>query len=520
MRFLLAIEAGLYAIWWFVVHQNNPFDYNPLWSRLFVVAVPIAILVMSFRFSGVARNIDKFFYASLYLLTLHNFYANHINYMNVEWPVATCITITAVYAGFQSGPALFYFSLFTIGLGTYTAYLHQFIYPFYVPGLVTITLVMNVILYYRNRALQEVVQAKARFEKLFDATFEGIVLHESGLIIAVNESFTRLVGETRARLIGSPIIDWVAADSFDLVSERMAKPLETPYMIRAKKKNGLEFPVEIAVKSHLFEGREVRLIAIRDMSERQQMESERKKKLEAQAAVELRDQFISIASHELRTPLTPLKLANDILLDMLEDQTSVFSDQQVKKILQKSGNQIGRITRLIDDMLDVSRISRGHFALRLEDFDMVETVDQILQIYSEEIARCSVRVRSPVSLPVRLDRMRTEQVITNLLKNALIYGNSRPIAISVRAYDDAAVFSIRDHGIGIETEKMSHIFERYERAVSSKNYGGLGLGLYIVQQVVNAHQGRVRVRSRLGSGSRFTVVLPRAASPASVSFAP
>ena len=523
IRILCLVATVVYGSWWFVVNRNNPNDYNPGGSRIVVAIIPFLIYALSFRLGAVARHIDKLFYASLYVLTTHNFFAAHKNYGDVEWPVSTYITATAVYACFQSSPALLLFSTYTIALAVFIAWIHGFTYAFYLPGLITITLLMNLILFYRNRALREVALAKGRFEKLFNAAFEGIVVHEGGKILAVNDSFATLVRDHRKNLIGASMLDFVAPDSLEIVQERMTSPSEQPYSINARRRDGSVFPVELSIKTHLYEDREVRLVAVRDMSERHQIEAERKKKLEAQAAVELRDQFISIASHELRTPLTPLKLANEILLSLVTDKNSSFlTSPEVLKILRKSEIQIGRITRLIDDMLDVSRISRGHFELQLEDFDLARTLEHLMAAHADEIAqgKSRVRLKAPPSLTVHWDRMRTEQIIMNLLKNALIYGDSKPVSVGVRLCRENVVLSVRDRGIGIAPDRIASIFERFERAVPSRNYGGLGLGLYIVQKVVEAHRGQVRVRSRLGQGSRFTVLLPRTAKPASVSFHP
>jgi two-component system, OmpR family, sensor kinase len=246
-----------------------------------------------------------------------------------------------------------------------------------------------------------------------------------------------------------------------------------------------------------------------------------KKTIEAEAAVRLRDQFISIASHELRTPLMPLKLSNDMLLHMHHDGSLAnYSPESLRRLLETNDAQILRLTRLIDDMLDVSRISSGNFELSLEEFDLCSAIDNLVSAFSGELERagCTVKVSGCGPIYVNWDRLRIDQVFGNILRNALIYAPGKDIDIRVRSRGERVFVSVRDYGIGIAPNDLERIFVRFERASSARHYGGLGLGLYIAQQIVNAHQGVIRVKSRVGRGTTFTVVMPRVASLSSVSF--
>lgn len=524
MRFLHLLEFVLYGSWWFIINYSHPHAYNPIWFRLVVVLPPLAVYFLSYKIDWFKKNIESLLYASFYVLMFHNFYAKHMNYNDVAWPLATYITVISVCAAFQSLRALVWFSFYTAVLGVSIALIHNFVYPFYIPGLISILLVMNVLMYYRKKTINELAESKARFEKLFDAVFEGIALHEDGKIIAVNESFLQMFQTSRAQLIGTQIINLVADKSLSDVLVKMTSNQEVPYEAHARRLDGETFPVEISMKRHVFEGREVRMVAVRDMTERYQIESERQKALEAQKAVEQRDQFISIASHELRTPLTPLKLANDILLRIAKtDGCSSLDSKSVVRMLETTDSQLTRLTKLIDDMLDVSRMNTGQIPLKLEEFELGKAINEIVQIYSSELSRLrahiNVRQVKP-EITVSWDRVRIEQVFTNLIKNALLYGEGRDIDISVRKVRGNVFVSVRDHGIGIEQNKLNKIFERYERAVSEKHYGGLGLGLYISQRIVTAHSGRIRAKSYLGKGSCFTVMMPIRAESSFISFGP
>jgi signal transduction histidine kinase len=166
-------------------------------------------------------------------------------------------------------------------------------------------------------------------------------------------------------------------------------------------------------------------------------------------------------------------------------------------------------------LLDLSRLGRDRLELELEDVDLAELVREVVGRFADEAAHAGCEVRLALE-PARgsWDRFRLDQVVTNLVANALKYGAGRPVTIAVGAAGDRARLEVRDEGIGIAPEAQVRIFERYERAVSEKNYGGFGLGLWIVRRIVEALGGEVRVESAVGRGATFLVELPRSPSGA------
>jgi signal transduction histidine kinase len=166
--------------------------------------------------------------------------------------------------------------------------------------------------------------------------------------------------------------------------------------------------------------------------------------------------------------------------------------------------------RLIDDMLDVSRISSGRLEILLEDIDLGQLIKNLLERFSLDFksAGCLLRLELNVDVRCRCDPLRVEQVLSNLLMNALKYAASKPIEISLTRQEEYAVIAVRDHGEGIPPGKLSRVFEKFERAVSSQHISGFGLGLYISRKIVEAHHGSIHVKSELGQGSLFTVKLP------------
>jgi PAS domain S-box-containing protein len=230
----------------------------------------------------------------------------------------------------------------------------------------------------------------------------------------------------------------------------------------------------------------------------------------AQDAVRVRDEFLSIASHELRTPLTPLSLRLDSLARTTNKQPDSDYVRAVKSYVETTRRQVQRLAVLITDLLDASRIQAGKLSLQREEVDLVHVAREVADRFEPEATRVKSElvVDAPPSLVGSWDRLRLEQVVDNLLSNALKYGPGEPVSVRIGATDGLATLVVEDHGIGVPPEAQARIFERFERAVSERNYGGLGLGLHIVRNIVEAHGGTITVESAAGKGAMFTVRLP------------
>lgn len=231
----------------------------------------------------------------------------------------------------------------------------------------------------------------------------------------------------------------------------------------------------------------------------------------AQKAIRFRDEFLSIASHELKTPITSMKLQ----LQLARRQTSpeeniVPSAHRLARLLSVSTTQVDRLNALVDELLDVSRIQSGKLMLEFAQEDLVSIVRGVLENLDESLrsAGCAVDLTSSGPVFVYCDRFRVEQVVTNLLTNAMKYGAGQPVHIEVERVGNVARLRVQDEGMGIPEDKLGIIFDRFERATHSRNISGLGLGLYIARQIVSAHKGRISVESSPGKGATFVVDLP------------
>jgi signal transduction histidine kinase/CheY-like chemotaxis protein len=239
---------------------------------------------------------------------------------------------------------------------------------------------------------------------------------------------------------------------------------------------------------------------------------------DAQAAVRIRDEFLSVASHELRTPLSSLLLQLEGLHRRLRRTKLNDEGDRLGTKLETALRQTGRLANLIDNLLDVSRISTGRLALQAEACDLADVVRDVVERFRDEAeaAGCEIVMKVDRAVSGRWDRLRLEQVVTNLLTNAIKYGRGQPVELEVASTEDGASFSVRDQGIGIASDNVARIFDRFERAVSMRHYGGLGLGLYISRQIVEAHGGSISVKSEPGTGSVFLVAIPREPPPESL----
>lgn len=223
----------------------------------------------------------------------------------------------------------------------------------------------------------------------------------------------------------------------------------------------------------------------------------------AERAILARDEFLSVASHELRTPLMTLALRLQSLGDELGELV-----QSPK--LASAMHQCERLRVLVEDLLDVSRIDAGKLALLRERFDLTEVARDVLEQHSESAtaAGCRLTLDAPAPTIGLWDKTRLEQVLRNLLGNAIKYAPRSPIDVFVGEREGQAVVEVRDGGSGIAPADLGRVFRRFERAVPPRNYGGLGLGLFIVQEIARAHGGIARAESVLGRGSRFWISIP------------
>jgi signal transduction histidine kinase len=234
--------------------------------------------------------------------------------------------------------------------------------------------------------------------------------------------------------------------------------------------------------------------------------------LELEQAVRMRDDFMSIVAHEVRTPLNGLILETQLRkMHLARDNAAAFTLDKMHAMVDRDERQIKSLIRLIEDMLDVSRIRTGKLSIRPTRFDLSALVRDWLQNFAPQIeaAESSVTLEADQTVVGSWDEFRIEQVISNLLTNALRYGAKSPITVKVYSESGQAWVEVRDFGIGIGEENQKRIFQQFERVTAKHAVAGLGLGLFISEQIVAAHGGFITVESRIGEGALFRVCLPQ-----------
>lgn len=229
---------------------------------------------------------------------------------------------------------------------------------------------------------------------------------------------------------------------------------------------------------------------------------------ELQKAIQSRDDFLSIAAHELRNPVNAIQLQLLSVLRAAQRGAQPLTYEWVSERVGQASAQVNRLVRLLDNLLDASRMADHGVELEPEDIDFASVVRAVVDRFEEEPTN---RLIALDVMPVmgRWDKLRLDQIVTNLLSNAFKYGNGQPIVVSLTADSETACLSVTDHGIGIDPERQEKLFTRFERAVSKQHYGGFGLGLWITRNAVEAMGGHISVHSQPGEGSTFRIELPR-----------
>lgn len=228
---------------------------------------------------------------------------------------------------------------------------------------------------------------------------------------------------------------------------------------------------------------------------------------ELRAAVTLRDDFMAIAAHELRTPLTSLILQIQLAGRLIRDGRS--GNLEVR--IEQASRQAARLGRLVDDLLNASRITAGRLTLTREPCDLAEITGEVIARHEADAGKegCAIGLQATGKTDGLWDQARLEQVVTNLLTNAIKFGGGKPVELVVHGDENVATLTVRDQGPGVPAEAVQRIFGKFERAVSARSYGGLGLGLFIALEIVEAHGGSLAVESVPGEGATFTLRLPK-----------
>jgi PAS domain S-box-containing protein len=374
------------------------------------------------------------------------------------------------------------------------------------------------LIYYRasSRAESDLERiGKERLSRLIDSSIIGVARGRlGGPILEANDALLDLLGFTRSDVklgrvdlgkMTPPEYAEATARGYAMLKERGYCPAYEKEYFR---KDGSRVPVLVGMSQiDPITGETVGFVL--DLSQKKQLERQKLLVREKEEAVRLRDLFNSVASHELRTPLSALVLQLQRATHSLEKGSCTWSESM--KQLHTSEASAKKLGRLMDELFDLTKVTQGQLALATRSMDLTEVTQTVVTAFetSGVGAPNQVAVHADGPVPGEWDPIRIEQVVTNLVSNAIKYGAGKPVDVLIA--DDVAGcarLEITDHGMGIDGDMLTKIFDPFQRAASGKHIQGLGLGLFVVKSIVEAHGGTVHVESERGAGSRFVVELP------------
>lgn len=375
------------------------------------------------------------------------------------------------------------------------------------------------------------LESAGLISSLIKYSLDGVVgMNDRGVITSWNTQAEKIFGWSETEALGTNLASLIIPQDYreahhiglqKFLSTGIGPILNSRIELVALRKGEVMFPVELTVIPLPDNHGWLFYAYVRDISDRKVIEQHQKNLLHqehlareaAEQSVAMRDDFLSIAAHELKTPLTPISMQLQLLEHSLNNETSTgvtTIDKKLLEITKNSKKEVDRLSRLIDELLDVSRISAGRLTLNIKKTNLSNIINQVVDRHLNMSMKTGSAIHTEIAKDIidYWDALRLESVIENMVTNAIKYGEGKPIEIKAYQSGDTAIISVSDHGIGISDEDQKKIFQKFERAVSVKKFSGLGLGLYISRKIVEAHGGVILLESKVGHGSTFRIELP------------
>lgn len=371
----------------------------------------------------------------------------------------------------------------------------------------------------RWEAEQALRQSEERFRVLVEQIrdYAIFMLDPKGRISTWNLGAQRIKGYKSEEVLGqSPAKFYTPEAQAAGKMQRLLKKAEDVGVARdidwRVRKDGSRFWADVTITALRTPNGELYGYAkvVRDLTERVEAAAQARAYEAAQEAIQIRDEFLSIAAHELRTPLTAAQLHLQGMKRLTTRDPAEWNHPRISAGVVSAIRSADRLSELVETLLDVSRIATNKIRLNLMTFDLPTVCQEAIERLQEMIneAGCTVRFVGPDRLEGCWDRLRIEQALINLISNACKYAPNTEIEVGVEKLGEQVRLWVKDTGPGIDNDHLERIFGRFERAVSSSHFGGLGLGLYVTQQIVEVHGGTVDVESTPGEGSSFSLILP------------
>jgi PAS domain S-box-containing protein len=338
------------------------------------------------------------------------------------------------------------------------------------------------------------LDSEARFRQLANATQEGIVIHDNGVIVDVNERLLEMFGYKVQHLIGGSVLQLIAPVDHETAIVDNEHP-QREYRILCVRADGSTFPVQVNSRPLRVQGRTLRVALLRDLTENYELGR-------------IKDEFVATVSHELRTPLTSIRGA----LGLLTSDSILRQPDKASRLVQLAHQNTNRLIRLINDILDLQRMESGKIILEKRECSTTEIVNQAVEEMTGLAENASIKIETAVEeANLVCDPDRIVQTLTNLISNAIKFSDAGGvISVVVHVGEEYVIFAVEDRGRGIPADKLEMIFERFQQVDSSdsRRSGGTGLGLSICRTIVKQHEGRIWAESS-GKGSAFYFTIPR-----------
>jgi PAS domain S-box-containing protein len=365
-------------------------------------------------------------------------------------------------------------------------------------------------------ALEKATESEAKFKKLSNLTFEGIVLHQNGIVIDINLSFAKTFGYTHKEIIGKNIIKLIVKEEYhNIIKQNIIKNYALPYEIVGLRKDGTELPLEVEARDVESDDKKIRVVAVRVISERKKFEKELQKqnkeliiaKEKAEESDSLKSAFLANMSHEIRTPMNGiLGFAN--LLN--EPNLSKDKIDEYAGIINKSGE---RLLNTINDIIDISKIEAGEIIISKKEISINNLMDELYSFHSPDAKLKGLTLLlepSTERLKTITDSHKLHGILTNLIKNAIKYTEQGHITFGYVLKDNFIEFFVKDTGIGIPENRIDAVFNRFEQAdiADTMVFEGSGLGLAISKAYVEMLGGEIFVEPEEGNGTKFVFTIP------------
>ena len=511
-RGLCLFVGAIYLLWWLAVKALLPQAFNPFLGRFLVVLCIWGLVAGSYLSSAIRHHLRLLWVCGLWLVTAHYYYLFYRNAGEVNWIVGSFITVSAISLGLLSRASLSSYSLFagvlSVALVIAIPALRQSVF---LPGLLTVLLQANIGLQSRLNVIRNLAASNEHFELLFNSTFEGILIHEEGRIVQVNDVLLAMLGFSRAELLGREVLDITHPDRRAAVIERLKLEVLAPYQTKAIRKDGTVIDVEVQSKIFTHKKRASRLVTMQDISEQKQQATALQQSNEAleRSNIDLQ-RFAYVASHDLQTPLRSIASFVDLLRSTYDQQL----DEQGRDWLLRTSQAAKQLQTLIQDLLDYSRIDSQ--TRPFENVAVQEVLDRASSLLEAAVQESRAKITHGDLPKVMGDRSQLVQLMLNLIGNAIKYRGSDPPRIHITAESKGNEWSVSvsDNGIGIAPKHHQRVFEIFKRLHDSKQYPGTGIGLAVCRRVVSRHGGKIWVESESGTGSVFHFTIAKGTTTA------